>query len=395
MSVINQMLKDLDKRQSEQKRSAEAVVPVPAKSSTSRVMFIIVAIIVLNVLGIFSWQLYSENQQLKEQVQANVFAISANNDGAVSDVVLTDASEKIDDKQSAHQVPIVAVEAASEKATIITSPVKQAASDIADELSKQSLVSAEKLANSNNDSVKINPLATSLSDNTEKMPALDAANVENTSDITGRKQVANVAKATPSLTISRTQLTPQALAANKITQAEQAIERNDILKAEALFEEVLLIMPEHVTARKQLAALWYGRKSYQDAVNLLSQGIALAPQSEEMRLMTARIYYEQGQPRPAYNVLRPVNHSTNTELQALLANTAADLSEHGNAIVAYEKLIALEPHVGRWWLGSAVSLDSLGKFVLARDAYKQAIARNDLSNSAMQFARQRLIELGE
>jgi len=227
------------------------------------------------------------------------------------------------------------------------------------------------------------------------MSALDAENVENTSDITGRKQVANVAKATPSLTISRTQLTPQALAANKITQAEQAIERNDILKAEALFEEVLLIIPEHETARKQLAALWYGKKSYQDAVNLLSQGIALAPQSEEMRLMTARIYYEQGQPRPAYNVLRPVNYSSNTELQILLANTAADLNEHDNAIVAYEKLIALEPHVGRWWLGSAVSLDSLGKFVLARDAYKQAITRNDLSNSAMQFARQRLIELGE
>ena len=393
MSVINQMLKDLDKRQSEQKNSAQAVAPLTAKSSTSRVMFIIVAIIVLNILGIFSWQLYSENQQLKEQVQTNATAINANNDRTVSDVVLTDASEMVDDKQSAYQAPFVAVDAASEKSTIVTSSVKQAASDIADELSKQSSVSAKKPVN--NDSVNINPLATSLSGNTEKMSALDAENVENTSDITGRKQVANVAKATPSLTISRTQLTPQALAANKITQAEQAIERNDILKAEALFEEVLLIIPEHETARKQLAALWYGKKSYQDAVNLLSQGIALAPQSEEMRLMTARIYYEQGQPRPAYNVLRPVNYSSNTELQILLANTAADLNEHDNAIVAYEKLIALEPHVGRWWLGSAVSLDSLGKFVLARDAYKQAITRNDLSNSAMQFARQRLIELGE
>ena len=29
-------------------------------------------------------------------------------------------------------------------------------------------------------------------------------------------------------------------------------------------------------------------------INLLSQGIAIAPQSEEMRLMSARIYFEQG-----------------------------------------------------------------------------------------------------
>lgn len=392
MSVINQMLKDLDKRQSEQKKTAEAVIPVTEKSSTSRVIFIIVAIIVLNVIGIFSWQLYSENQQLKEQVQMNAFAISANN-GAVSDVILMDASEKISDKQSSHQAPIVAGDAGSEKVAIVTSSVKQTTSDIADELSKPSLVSVEKPASSNN--VKINPLTISQSDNTEKNPALDADNVENISDIIGRKPVAKIAKTTPSLTISRTQLTPQALAANKITQAEQAIERNDILKAESLFEEVLLVMPEHETARKQLAALWYGRKSYQDAVNLLSQGIALAPQSEEMRLMTARIYYEQNQPRQAYNALSPLNKSKNIEVQTLLANTAADLSEHDNAIIAYQKLITLEPHVGRWWLGSAVSLDSLGKFVLARDAYKQAIVCKNLSNSAMQFARQRLIELGE
>ena len=202
-------------------------------------------------------------------------------------------------------------------------------------------------------------------------------------------------QAKSSLTISRTQLSPQALATNKIAEAEQAIERNDIVKAESLFEEVLLVMPEHQMARKQLAALWYGKKSYQNAVNLLSQGIALAPQAEEMRIMSARIYFEQGQPRQAYNILKPLSHSVNTELQALLANTAAELNEHDNAALAYGKLIALEPNVGRWWLGSAVSLDSLGKFVPARDAYKQAIALSNLSMSAMQFARQRLIELGE
>jgi MSHA biogenesis protein MshN len=274
-----------------------------------------------------------------------------------------------------------------EKALPTTSIANKEDMDKADNVAKQLSALSEKPVMLNSDSPAVSKLKAinqpeSVVDLAQKKPVLDIVKLEDTDT-------------KPSLTISRTQLTPQALAANKITEAEQAIERNDIIKAEALFEEVLLIMPEHETARKQLAALWYGKKSYQDAVNLLSQGIALAPQSEEMRLMTARIYYEQGQPRPAYNVLSPVKHSTSTELQALLANTAADLSEHDNAIIAYQKLIALEPHIGRWWLGSAVSLDSLGKFVPARDAYKQAIARNNLSNSAMQFARQRLIELGE
>ncbi len=383
MSVINQMLKDLDQRQSEQKGTANAAVSVTRKISARSMLLVIVAILVLNVLGIFSWQLYSENQQLKDQV----LAVEAKSDANTTQPIVAHSNEKNTDEKNINPPPIIRSEPVREKALATTSIAKKEAMDKADNVAKQLSALSEKPVMLNSDSPAVSKLKAinqpeSVVDLAQKKPVLDIVKLEDTDT-------------KPSLTISRTQLTPQALAANKITEAEQAIERNDIIKAEALFEEVLLIMPEHETARKQLAALWYGKKSYQDAVNLLSQGIALAPQSEEMRLMTARIYYEQGQPRPAYNVLSPVKHSTSTELQALLANTAADLSEHDNAIIAYQKLIALEPHIGRWWLGSAVSLDSLGKFVPARDAYKQAIARNNLSNSAMQFARQRLIELGE
>ena len=198
-----------------------------------------------------------------------------------------------------------------------------------------------------------------------------------------------------SLTISRSQLSPKALAANKITQAEKAMERNDLASAESLFEEILMLTPAHETARKQLAALWYGKKYYQDAINLLSQGIAIAPKAEEMRLMSARIYYEQERTRQAYNILKPIKLSNSVEIQTLLANVSAELNEHESAIFSYRKLITQEPEVGRWWLGLAVSLDSLGKFVPAIDAYKKSITQNNLSTSAMQFAQQRLIELGE
>ena len=349
MSVINQMLKDLDQRQSEQKGTANAAVSVTRKISARSMLLVIVAILVLNVLGIFSWQLYSENQQLKDQV----LAVEAKSDANTTQPIVAHSNEKSTDEKNINPPPIIRSEPVREKALATTSIAKKEAMDKADNVAKQLSALSEKPVMLNGDSPAVSKLKAinqpeSVVDLAQKKPVLDIVKLEDTDT-------------KPSLTISRTQLTPQALAANKITEAEQAIERNDIIKAEALFEEVLLIMPEHETARKQLAALWYGKKSYQDAVNLL----------------------------------RPVNHSTSTELQALLANTAADLSEHDNAIIAYQKLIALEPHIGRWWLGSAVSLDSLGKFVPARDAYKQAIARNNLSNSAMQFARQRLIELGE
>ena len=70
MSVINQMLKDLDKRQSEQQDNANVSVPVTVKNSTTKIILITVAVIVIiNIIGMFGWQLYSENTQLKLQAQ--------------------------------------------------------------------------------------------------------------------------------------------------------------------------------------------------------------------------------------------------------------------------------------------------------------------------------------
>jgi MSHA biogenesis protein MshN len=370
MSVINQMLKDLDKRQSEQHNVANLAVSGPTKNSNTKLIIVIVtAIIMLSVAGIFGWQLYSENQQLRIQVQQETTRLATEQNLAASKKNKISATKLTEAK-----VPMAVV--ASSLPNLSAKGNRALASNLQQKDENKANKIAAKITGKN--TVAVVPLQFPVGDNSI-IP----------------EPVNETQQAKSSLTISRTQLSPQALAANKISEAEQAMERNNLAKAEALFEEVLLVMPEHETARKQLAALWYGRKSYRDAINLLSQGIALAPPAQTMRLMSARIYYQQGQARQAYNILRPIKASNSAEIQTLLANISAELNEHNSAITAYQKLITLESDVGRWWLGVAVSLDSLGNFVSAIEAYKQAIARNNLSTNAMQFAEERLIELGE
>ena len=374
MSVINQMLKDLDKRQSEQQSAANLAVSGPTKNSNSKLILVIVtAIIMLNVAGIFSWQLYSENQQLRMQVQQETMRLAREQSLAAAEKNKISATKRLEAK-----VPMA----------MVTSSLPSSNSSPKDDSTLES-----DLQQKNENKSKSNNIAVKMTE--KNAVSIKRSPLQATDNSIEPEPVNTTLQAKSSLTISRRQLSPQALAANKISEAEQAMERNNLAKAEALFEEVLLVMPEHETARKQLAALWYGKKSYRDAINLLSQGIALAPPAPEMRLMSARIYYQQGQARQAYNLLRPIKTSDSAEIQTLLANTSAELNEHTSAVSAYRKLITLAPDVGRWWLGVAVSLDSLGNFVPARDAYKQAIARNNLSSSAMQFARERLIELGE
>jgi MSHA biogenesis protein MshN len=368
------MLKDLDKRQSEQQSAANLAVSGPTKNSNSKLILVIVtAIIMLNVAGIFSWQLYSENQQLRMQVQQETMRLAREQSLAAAEKNKISATKRLEAK-----VPMA----------MVTSSLPSSNSSPKDDSTLES-----DLQQKNENKSKSNNIAVKMTE--KNAVSIKPSPLQATDNSIEPEPVNTTLQAKSSLTISRRQLSPQALAANKISEAEQAMERNNLAKAEALFEEVLLVMPEHETARKQLAALWYGKKSYRDAINLLSQGIALAPPAPEMRLMSARIYYQQGQARQAYNLLRPIKTSDSAEIQTLLANTSAELNEHTSAVSAYRKLITLAPDVGRWWLGVAVSLDSLGNFVPARDAYKQAIARNNLSSSAMQFARERLIELGE
>ena len=374
MSVINQMLKDLDKRQGEQVTDSNVTVPVTKKSSNTKLVAIIVIVILLvNIAGIFAWQLYAENQQLKTQAQQKQKVTNLATPKVVNTTVVSDTPELVTDKLE-NKVATATVDKVMEP--VATEAIADANKATSNE-TEMNVVAPEPLLTA----------SVNVVESPEKNTPAGHSKV--------KEQEKEVLETKPTLTISRSQLSPKMLSEKKITEAERAMEVNDLAKAESLFEEVLLLIPEHETARKQLAALWYGKKAYQDAVNLLSQGIAIAPQSEEMRLMSARIYFEQGRARQALNLLSPINNSQRVDLQVLIANIASEINEYKSAENAYRKLLILEPNVGRWWLGLAVSLDSQGQFKLASNAYDEAITKGNLSSNALQFARQRVAELGE
>ncbi len=374
MSVINQMLKDLDKRQGEQVTDSNVTVPVTKKSSNTKLVAIIVIVILLvNIAGIFAWQLYAENQQLKTQAQQKQKVTNLATPKVVNTAVVSDTPELVTDKLE-NKVATATVDKVTEP--VATEAITDANKATSNETEMNAVAPEPLLAASTN-----------VVESSEKNTPAGHSQI--------KEQEKEVLETKPTLTISRSQLSPKMLSEKKITAAERAMEVNDLAKAESLFEEVLLLIPEHETARKQLAALWYGKKAYQDAINLLSQGIAIAPQSEEMRLMSARIYFEQGRARQAFNLLNPINNSQRVDLQVLIANIASEINEYKSAANAYRKLLILEPNVGRWWLGLAVSLDSQGQFKLASNAYDEAITKGNLSSNALQFARQRVAELGE
>ncbi len=369
MSVINQMLKDLDQRKVEQQDSSNFTAPVAVAASNNKVLLIsLIVIVLLNIIGLFVWQMYTENQTLKNSQVQNT---------RISEQVVT---QKI--------VTTIEKTAEEPKKSGLTTPPNAVNNNAQIQTAQKPAIVENKTTELGNDSINSpkNSLAKNLNNiNEKKAPII----IPPKNDIL----------VPPSkLKISRKQLSPGELAQQKIKRAEQALASNNVVKAEGLFEDVLLIIPEHKSARKQLAALWFGRKAFTPALNLLSQGIALSPTDTEFRMMQARIYLQQNRTIKAFNVLNTlsqVNDVANIEYQSLRASIAQQLNEFTAAAEAYKALTDIEPLTGRWWLGLAVAHDSNSEFKQASFAYKEALTKMGLSDSAESFVRQRMSELGE
>ncbi|MBL4822617.1 MAG: tetratricopeptide repeat protein [Colwellia sp.] len=334
MSVINQMLKDLEQRTPEQGPVAMPVA-ISNKPSTIKIVLISLAVLVsLNLLGFYIWN-------LQEQIQQRV-----------------SSSELIAEQQELKQ---------EQKQTQV----------------KQRVPSSELIAEQQElkQEQKQRQVKQRVSSNEAKMPV---------------KEHVKIAKVTASkMSVSRRQLTSAELVAQKLVNAEKSIKINDITKAEQLFEEVLIIEPNHKQARKKLAALWFGRKSYQQATNLLSQGISLDRNDAQLRLLKARIHLQQGQHQAAYNTLKPLAVLKQQEYQLMLANVAQQIEQYKSAIQAYKILIDMQSYSGRWHLGLAIVYDKNSQFSLAVTEYALALTKSDLSIAAAEFAEQRMQVLGE
>jgi MSHA biogenesis protein MshN len=405
MSVINQMLKDLEERAPEQGR-VSSLSAVPKKTSTLKIVLLITAVLLsLNALAFYIWNLQESQSQSapKKEKSASLTVIPVNEDQAQA--VTPQAPPEVKNKaivnlarqpkeqlrlepeselepESKHSALQIAQQSQGEIQTEITQePMKDKAfiptPSVTDKLDKKDQIHQTQVAKLTQVTQPTNTEPTNI----EVLPQTNTT--------------AKVNSVRGQMSVSRRQLTSSELIAQKLARAEKSITNNNIVNAEQLFEEILIIDPRQKQARKKLAALWFGRQSYQQAVNLLSQGIAFDKLDSEMRLMKAQIQLKQGQQIAAYNTLKPLASLEQEEYQVMLANIAQQIEQYPSAIMAYQVLINMQPESGRWHLGLAIVYDKNSQFSLAVNAYALALTKADLLVSSVKFAKQRMQALGE
>ena len=197
------------------------------------------------------------------------------------------------------------------------------------------------------------------------------------------------------LQIEEVTLSPAEEAALLRRQAEQAMTKGDLPKARSSLSALLQATPLDHSAREKLAGLLFGAAEEVEARSVLEQGMALAPTYANYRLLLARMDMSVGQKSRALARLRDCEPEarSNLDFYATRAALAQELGDYPLAASSYQRLTLQQPAEGRWWLGLGIAYEKAGRLQAALDAYRRAEMSAGLSAPSREFVRQRRIRL--
>ena len=203
------------------------------------------------------------------------------------------------------------------------------------------------------------------------------------------------AEIVPAMTIKAVTRSPQQQAQLFSQQAESALLAGNKALAKERFQQALQFDKHLDQAREKLAAILYGEQRTQAAVLLLRDGLSLSPEYANFRLMLARIFLQNNDKKQAYYYLKPYRPQITEQFDyyAMLAGLAQHLGDLDVALSAYRQLTIADPNRAKWWLGLGISADKLGQTELALRSYQQAQTMGQLSPASRDYIDDRVSKL--
>lgn len=167
--------------------------------------------------------------------------------------------------------------------------------------------------------------------------------------------------------------------------------------AEKAWRAALASDPRHVQSRDLLLRLLAGQGRQAEYRAMLAAGVKNVPDHLPYRVAYARLLLDDGAPESARQLLthEPMPPVNGAmDLYALLATVYQRLGQYQQAADTYRQLLALGPEQSVWWMGLGIALEGALSEGQARQAYEQALSRGGLSAALQAYIRQRLQVLG-
>ncbi|MEW6676836.1 MAG: tetratricopeptide repeat protein [Pseudomonadota bacterium] len=144
--------------------------------------------------------------------------------------------------------------------------------------------------------------------------------------------------------------------------------------AQPLLEQALQLDPGHIAARQSLVLMALETGHRPRAETLLQEGMALHPGQFWFTRSLAQLHIQAGDPGQAVRVLKPrLTRQSEAGDWALYAGTLAKLNRPEETAAAWREALNRDPGQGAWWIGLGLALEQGAHPQEARDAFNRAL----------------------
>jgi MSHA biogenesis protein MshN len=205
------------------------------------------------------------------------------------------------------------------------------------------------------------------------------------------------AAAAPPGPVAQIDKQPKGSAASAQAEAEfrrgmQAAGMGDAATALPALRRAIEIDPGHVQARQALLSVLASGRQWDEVKRVARAGLALDPARSGWAVIIARLQHEQGDSTGALGTLEShaAHAGADADYQGLFAFLLMNGQRHAEAIQRYRQALALRPGEGRWWYGLGLALEAAGRGDEAQAAFGRARDTGNLSADMLGLVEQKL-----
>ncbi len=182
------------------------------------------------------------------------------------------------------------------------------------------------------------------------------------------------------------------LAETEYRKAMQAVKRGDNEAALPSFKRALELDPELARARQGYLSVLVAAKRWEMARQVAEQGLALDPTQSGWANIVARLQFEQGDAAGAVQTLERfvVHASHDADFLGLFAYLLQKQQRPAEAAERFRAALQVRPNEGRWWFGLGLSLEQAGNTAGAKEAYAKAKSVGNLPPDMVSTVEQKL-----
>lgn len=166
-------------------------------------------------------------------------------------------------------------------------------------------------------------------------------------------------------------------------------------EAQERFRSALQHNPAHAGARQALFGLLLNARRPDEAERVLQDGLRLNVRQPGFAMALARLQVERGDVAAGIETLQKsaAAAGANADYLAFLAALLQRQERHAEAVEHYHAALSLAPTAAVWQMGLGISLQALNRTAEAQDAFRRARSGSGLNPELQAFVDERLRQL--